>query len=174
LKPKSIHKKPEITLSNKSFDGSDDREERAFVGFNIYRNNGIIEELYTETEYHDTLTQAGEYTYFVKAIYDQCMSDSSNNVTISLYVNIENNEISDKIKIYPNPTNDHLIIELNTEAAENMKVKIFDINGCVVESIMLNPSTVKNTINLSNLNSGVYFINVSNKEFQRTEKLLVF
>ena len=174
LKPRSIHKKPEINLSNKYSDGSDDREVKDFLGFNIFRNSEKIEELYTETEYHDTLTQAGEYTYFIEAIYDQCMSDSSNNVTIILYTNIENIETSDQIKIYPNPTNDHLIIELNTVPAENLKVKIFDINGHVVESMILNSSTVKNTINLSNLNSGVYFINVSSKEFQRTEKLLIF
>jgi hypothetical protein len=65
-----------------------------------------------------------------------------------------------QIKVYPNPFNDQVTIENNSQAAIT-KVSICDLLGR--EVITLNPEQTGNiTVNTQHLNNGIYFINVYN------------
>jgi hypothetical protein len=68
---------------------------------------------------------------------------------------VEEFEIS-KLKIYPNPTNNVINVEgLNKN--ENNTIQIFDVHGKLVITKNINE---KGTIDLSELNKGVYVIKV--------------
>ena len=67
------------------------------------------------------------------------------------------NHVLEKIiALYPNPTNNLL----NIDATENLEVKIFDMLGKLMYSN--NVSTGSNTLDISNYNAGVYFLNATN------------
>ncbi len=83
------------------------------------------------------------WTYMLTDILTTGLSDNS----------FENNT---NLKLSPNPTNDIVSIELT---AENYLLKVFDQTGkCVMER---NKMTGKIQINLTALNSGLYFIQVT-------------
>lgn len=67
-----------------------------------------------------------------------------------------------EMSIYPNPVNSETIIYLNTIAknSEAIPAKIVTSTGVVIQSLMLNPA--ENAIDLSQLTSGVYFIEAAN------------
>jgi Secretion system C-terminal sorting domain/Electron transfer DM13 len=72
------------------------------------------------------------------------------------------------LKIYPNPVNS----ELNIENAENLKVKIYTVIG----NIMLTEDSKIDSsrkINVSNLNSGIYFLELIDTENNRLVKRFV-
>jgi len=71
--------------------------------------------------------------------------------------------------IYPNPSSTEISFNLNISNTEN--VKLFDINGKLIyaSSIINQNNTV--TINIENLDNGLYFINVidNNGTFRRSK-----
>jgi uncharacterized protein (TIGR02145 family) len=77
------------------------------------------------------------------------------------------NEIKNSnIKIYPNPTNNIIIIEgLNKN--ENNTIQIFDVQGKLIFTKIVNE---RGTIDLSELNKGVYVIKIG-EVAQRIEKM---
>jgi uncharacterized protein (TIGR02145 family) len=77
------------------------------------------------------------------------------------------NEIKNSnIKIYPNPTNNIIIIE-GLDKNENNTVQIFDVQGKLVSTKIVNE---RGTIDLSELNKGVYVIKIG-EVAQRIEKM---
>lgn len=72
------------------------------------------------------------------------------------------------ISLYPNPANDFVVIDNDTEGQYDMT--IFDTFGRIVYKTVVCPS--KNIINLSDLNSGVYFV-VIDKYGQYDKMILV-
>ncbi|QES90334.1 T9SS type A sorting domain-containing protein [Rhizosphaericola mali] len=84
--------------------------------------------------------------------------DLDGNSHISNVIQINNNGIS-SFKLYPNPaTNQITISGINI----NDKLRILDLNGRVVNSIIV--SSIPQNINISNLPSGIYILNIENKK----------
>lgn len=79
-----------------------------------------------------------------------------------------NENIVNKFSIYPNPTNDIVTISKNN-SLEISAVSITDINGRVVKEIVSNEIS---TINVADLNAGVYFLKVTTAEGVGTTKLI--
>jgi endonuclease/exonuclease/phosphatase family metal-dependent hydrolase len=74
-----------------------------------------------------------------------------------------------KLKIYPNPTNKILNIEIENSTFSN--IELFDIYGKLIQTFEINNTT--KTINIEHLNLGVYFIQISNNEGNKiTQKLI--
>jgi len=69
--------------------------------------------------------------------------------------------IANDITIFPNPCKDEITVEIITHAYDFFRYEITDVFG---KSIFTgNISSGKETINVSSLKEGVYFVNVSNK-----------
>jgi hypothetical protein len=79
--------------------------------------------------------------------------------TITLDTNLSTdnfNSSSANISIYPNPVND--VLNISSPDFELQSVTVTDINGRIVKDSKANNTNVE--MNVSDLNSGVYFINV--------------
>lgn len=79
---------------------------------------------------------------------------------------IEHNFNENTILIYPNPTSDNVFIEIKKDA------QLIVINSIGEEILSENLVCGKNIINLNNLASGIYFINISNSNQQQTFKII--
>jgi len=86
------------------------------------------------------------------------------NLTID-FANINDNNFSTQ-SIYPNPTTG--ILSVNTN--ENSTISIFNINGQLIRSVKTQNSTT--TLDLSDLDNGIYFIQVENKGVITTQKVV--
>ncbi|NLA24740.1 MAG: T9SS type A sorting domain-containing protein [Bacteroidales bacterium] len=81
-------------------------------------------------------------------------------------INLNDEKIKD-IKIFPNPANRIL----NISGKNNFKeIKIYDIKGVCVKHISKNTNQVQ--IDIKNLNSGVYFIEISGENYSFKEKFI--
>ena len=71
------------------------------------------------------------------------------------YDNVDEININDNIKIHPNPTKEFINIEIKDESIEAYRIKIYNSAGINVIDQDFN-----NIIDVSDLTSGVYLINI--------------
>ncbi len=83
-------------------------------------------------------------------------------------LSVDNSINLDQVSIYPNPTNTGsvTITSPNTDA---MNVQVFDILGKQVK----NETLTNNTLNVSNLKSGVYILKITQNNATTTKKLVI-
>ncbi|HKC66909.1 MAG TPA: T9SS type A sorting domain-containing protein [Bacteroidia bacterium] len=96
---------------------------------------------------------------------------SSTNVYILLNcttMGIEEFANNSKIKLYPNPVQNNLTIEVNDK--ERQQLQIVDISGKVILTKNLQGS---NTLDVTNLENGVYFVQLKNNMSISTHKIIV-
>lgn len=124
------------------------------VKYNVYRNDALIGNT-AQVLYVDEDLTSGVYNYAVSAVYEDGESEKTLPVTVEITVSVtENNEI--EFVIYPNPAENFIRIESAKEAV----VKVYSINGQIISEQNINEGI--NTIDISNLNAGMYFISVNN------------
>ncbi|WP_138432857.1 T9SS type A sorting domain-containing protein [Winogradskyella algicola] len=70
--------------------------------------------------------------------------------------------------IYPNPTNTG-IVTITSSNSDVMNVQVFDILGKQVK----NETLIHNTLNVSNLNTGVYILKITQNNATTTKKLVI-
>ena len=78
--------------------------------------------------------------------------------------------ISESFKAYPNPTSEKIIIEISQIYSQSA-FSLSDINGHVLIEQVLN--SIRTTIDISNLHSGVYFIKVQNQKTFEVNKIII-
>lgn len=91
--------------------------------------------------------------------------------SITLDTNLSSNNFnssSANISIYPNPVND--ILNVLSPDFELESVTITDINGRIVKNV--NANNTRKEINVSDLNSGVYFVNVNTVDGSVVKKFI--
>ena len=81
---------------------------------------------------------------------------------------IEDNEIAQRVVLYPNPATNTLTI--TRENTNNAMVEIYSNNGVIVNSFEMNEAVKE--ISVSELNNGVYFIRVIEKEATIVQKFI--
>ncbi|MFD0931136.1 T9SS type A sorting domain-containing protein [Psychroflexus salinarum] len=105
----------------------------------------------------DTFTATGVYVVNITA------TDASGNtttesaeVTVDSTLSIDQVDSDIQVKLYPNPTTDHLFFEVSN--TELMHITIYDMNGKLVKT-----SQESHSVDVTNLSSGVYFAKVDAK-----------
>ncbi len=84
------------------------------------------------------------------------------------YVGVNENEADNELIVYPNPATD--IVTINVPSGTE-KLTIFNVTGQVVNTYN-NPQKVEE-INVSNFETGVYFVQIQNGDAILTKKLIV-
>ena len=79
------------------------------------------------------------------------------------------------VRVYPNPAQDVLSIEVNASQASEMNITVYNITGQKVMETSASISTGINTpsINVKDLTSGIYFVTVKANGFENTMKFVV-
>ncbi len=100
-------------------------------------------------------------------IFFYISADEENGGVIDVNVTEANDIVSN---IYPNPAKDNLIVSLKNNETAN--ISLFNILGQEVKTIITNDN--QNTIDISNLNRGLYIVKVKQKGQTFTSKISVF
>lgn len=87
----------------------------------------------------------------------------------STNVQLSNERMSD-LKIYPNPVNDILNIELPLDNGELFNLQFFDATG---RKLMVRKITDNTNINVSNLSAGCYYLKATQENFSGFYKVVV-
>ena len=134
-------------------------DSRAVVSYNVFRNDEQIANV-SELTYADQLSdEAGEYEYFVTAVYETPEGESvaSNKVVVKVEKKTTT-AIGDgmvlNVSAYPNPNKGTFTV--NVSNANNVQWYLLDINGRVVNSGLSN----NNNIVVSTDRAGVYMVKV--------------
>ncbi|HEV3251842.1 MAG TPA: T9SS type A sorting domain-containing protein [Puia sp.] len=102
--------------------------------------------------------------------------DIDGKFTYSRVIVIRNDIAEGSIKIYPSPFHENLNISINATRADQLRVKIVDQMGRIVNSQQLKVSQGINSFNigvgLDNLGSGIYIIEVSGETITYKQKLI--
>jgi len=93
-----------------------------------------------------------------------------------IITNIETKKINESAKglfIYPNPSNNFVTINTDIKLSKPYLIRFYNSLGQVVYSeIVKEASKASHTINLFFLTNGIYFINLSSGEINKTAKLI--
>jgi hypothetical protein len=89
--------------------------------------------------------------------------------TVEDNLSVDDQELSAKVKIFPNPVGDKLFItsEVNIE-----KISIYDINGRLLKTVVFYGNETQRTIDLQQLAGGVYVIKFSSENGELTQKII--
>ena len=115
------------------------------------------------------LEAKGEYCFFVTAQNLVGESKKSNTSCVNYGEGVE--EISTSFNIYPNPVNDKIYIETLTQT-QTLTVEIYDIYGRVQNLSNSATQQLSNSIDVTNLNSGVYFVKVVTENGETVKKFI--
>jgi len=83
---------------------------------------------------------------------------------------IVNYENDNSLSIYPNPANENITINLTT-TSKNTSIKIYDATGRLVKN-MENVKPGESAISISELENGLYLINVSDENHSSTKRFI--
>jgi hypothetical protein len=90
---------------------------------------------------------------------EACVATSTVMVTVSACTGI-NEILANAISIYPNPNNGIVTINLTAELVQNSSLEVYDAIGKLI--IKQDLANQLNTINISNLDNGIYTFKVLN------------
>lgn len=93
----------------------------------------------------------------------------------SIIVGLTNNFLDESIiNIYPNPSKGVLNIDIKNSASKNNSMVIYDIMGKIIKQLELeNSSDIIDTINLKDLNPGIYFLKLKLGEKILSKKIIL-
>lgn len=111
---------------------------------------------------------AGSVSYSVGQMTNQSLESASGKVNQGVQqpyeifvLSTNENAFQKKITVYPNPVKDFLVVDFNAEKLQNAKYQLFDGTGKLLNQGDLR--NVKNDINTSTLNSGMYLLSISSE-----------
>ena len=137
--------------------------------YNIYRNNTLIENIDRVNYIDEGLEPNTEYCYTVTAVLKDIESGHSNEVCVKTLPSEGIEELTSLFKMYPNPVNDKLYIEAEAEIEE---VVIYDVYGRRQKLRISESQNLRNSIDVSGLNSGVYFVKIKTDNIETVKRFV--
>ncbi|MBR5215514.1 MAG: T9SS type A sorting domain-containing protein [Bacteroidales bacterium] len=129
------------------------------TSYNVYRDNAFVKNV-TATNYTDEgLEYDTEYCYTVTSVLEDQESEHTEAVCVKT-LGESLTELESSFLLFPNPANDRLFIVTEVEIEE---VIVYDIYGR--HQVTETPSHQDMTsVNVSNLNAGIYFIKINTNQ----------
>jgi len=83
----------------------------------------------------------------------------------------ESEKLNPGILVYPNPTANKLFIEIENELSSGIVLNLINIDGRKIKSLRL--TNKKQEIDLSEISSGIYFVEIGNEKALIRKKLII-
>lgn len=85
----------------------------------------------------------------------------------------QNNNKNNQIRIFPNPSQGAIYIEMNSLSTEEINIQIYNANGQIIENRISRQVNGNNNALKINLNAGIYFIVITANGNTYSEKLII-
>ena len=112
--------------------------------------------------------------YNTASIYFDFNEAVVTNTTINMFrpytTGVDENQFADGVSIYPNPASEFINVNFKS-SSKNVSVKIYDATGRLVKNID-NAKTGESSINISELESGLYMMNVNDGKSSVTKRFV--
>lgn len=121
-----------------------------------------------------TYTQNGTYTITLSVTGD-CGTDIKTAELVIDNVSIEGMLGGLRLRAYPNPADDRVMIEAEGEDPMDLILSLTDLRGKIIQSDAwsIRPGTVSRTVDVSALAEGVYILQISGSEGQFIRRIVV-
>lgn len=98
--------------------------------------------------------------------------------TTTTYTNtstlLNENEFNDlQINVFPNPASDLIAIQIGGLVKSDMKVELYDLQGKLIKSSIINIGQTISYFDIQTLYSGVYFVKFSNGNNTESKKIII-
>ena len=144
--------------------------DQEIVKYEIYRDTKYVGETdglsFVDTEIEHN--RAFAYTYSVRPVYEDC-DGAFRSVTAKWGVNVNEYSHDTNVTVYPNPTNDKIYIVTEAEIEE---VVVYTITGVIVGQQSTDNRQQTLSIDLSELNAGIYFIKINTEEGNIVKRII--
>ena len=138
------------------------------VSYNVYQDTVVIATVELPTYTVDSLMPETEYCFTVTAVNPVGESEKSVEVCATTASADAIEELTSSFNIYPNPVSDKLYIETQTQT-QTLTVVVYDMFGRQQSMVNGQQSTV---IDVTNLNSGVYFVKVVTENGETVKRFI--
>jgi hypothetical protein len=147
---------------------TDGADTRNFNYHTIGDTIGTLNFNFMEKVVKATLATVAELAVPISAGYDEFD-------LAPLSVHDHSKDFPAKIDIYPNPSNGQLFLKISTEEALKNRIQIFELNGKIMWSqvINFNPGESIVTLDIKDLKSGNYIIVISSGENTVSKSLIL-
>ncbi len=135
--------------------------------YNIYLDGELLDST-TETSYVKGFDEEGEHYFTVTAVCDSGESEQSEAFEFEL-IGVSVEEMESDIEIYPNPAKD--FVKLSANSCQLSTIRIYNHLGILIEETEMNSDEVE--INVSEYNSGVYFISIQTENGNLIKKFII-
>jgi hypothetical protein len=139
------------------------------IGYNVYVNNELVLEKTNELSYSTT---SNDKLFFVEvvALYE---NDKTSVGVAKKYAYGDNVDEQHEIqcKVYPNPVNDRLYIETQT-LTQTLTIEIYDVFGKVQNLKNSETQKLRNSIDVSSLKSGIYFVKINTEKGNIVKRII--
>ncbi len=125
-----------------------------------------------------TFSNTTAYSHYRVNFTTQCGADNSIQVAeVQLFesdtLGVHENELSiDELSIVPNPNSGSFLINYSGNVTIE-KASITDVSGKLVKEIKFTSNDLERKVQLESLNTGLYFVTVSNAKSRTTKKLII-
>ena len=139
---------------------------KELLSYNVYRDGSVIGNT-TETAYTDNISDKGQYTYCVTAVYDNGESDCSNDWVVDVVTGINEN-VFNNTQVYPNPATD--VVNVKSEI-EITHVKVYNNTGQLVSDEQVNSKLYQ--LNTSQFEAGLYFFQIESNDAVISKRIII-
>jgi hypothetical protein len=142
---------------------------REWLGYNIYRDGDLIEELWPTNTYADSegLEAGNLYCYEITSMYSICGESPASNEACAGFVGVPDLDATEA-NLYPNPARDQITIE----AVNMTRLHIVNYVGQVVYDAAFD-NTNSRDLNTANYQSGVYVARIYTEAGIITKRFVV-
>jgi hypothetical protein len=132
-----------------------------------------IEEFFQEVFFFDVFMVSWHepFSYTFTTTSDKIFLDITNNEgSVATFYNdflSQQEFLNQQLKVYPNPVKDKLFLE--SPGLNIKKTKVYDLHGKV---ILVNDTLENNSLDLSQLERGIYFLRIETTNAQITKKII--
>ncbi len=119
-------------------------------------------------------TAPGSYTATLTGTYGVCDNTGTVNVLVKNCTDIEEGELDNFVKVYPNPAKDFLVLDIDLDQTSDLSYQLISSTGSIVINEKLS-KVKKRTINLdlNQLASGIYTMSISNTQSNTIKRIVI-
>ncbi len=127
--------------------------------------------VYLEDTQNNSFTLLNDGVYTFKPTADLNNADRFNLHYSSKTLSLENVQSNDNLQIYTTVSPKTVVIKGSLTKAAT--ANLYDIQGRLVMSKILNPNNDKNTMDISNVGTGIYLVKIKNDNEVKTQKIII-